>query len=101
MSYSGASCCLLVIKASEDVSAKRVLEPSDLSFLFPLMLIKMGICRLLLYPAECMCFLAPSKVLAADTVCFGSRASLGCRILRLAGTQTPSSSWNLDCLVEC
>lgn len=64
-------------------------KPSDLSLFFPLMHIKTSSPALLLPPAECVCFLAPHTLLSTDAVCFGSQASLGCRILRLAGTQTP------------
>lgn len=75
-------------KASEHISAEAGLRTRwFLSFLSPV-LTKMS-SPALLPPAACVCFLAPCELLSADAVCFGSPASLGCRILPLAGTQTP------------
>lgn len=80
--------CVSVRKASVHISAETGLRTRCfLSFLSP-MLTKMS-SPALLPPAECVCFLAPRELLSADAVCFGSQASLGCRILPLAGTQTP------------
>lgn len=75
-------------KASEHISAETGLRTRwFLSFLSPMLTKPSSLA--LLPPAECVCFLAPCELLSADAVCFGSPASLGCRILPLAGTQTP------------